>query len=113
MGDRRNVIIKDDPKKVGVALYSHWGGSALPGVLRSALVRGLARWNDAPYLARIIFCEMVRGAEMGETGFGISAGDDMCEASDIDIEVDVAGQRLRLGKGKPWSSFSEFIKGVG
>lgn len=70
MGDRANVVVKDGDEQV--CLYSHCGGSELPNTLRAAMVRGKDRWNDASYLARIIFCEMVRGREMELTGFGIS-----------------------------------------
>jgi len=71
MGDRANVLVKDsyDP---GVYLYTHWGGSDLPLVLQSALSKQW-RWDDASYLARIIFCEMIQGEERGETGYGISS----------------------------------------
>ena len=59
MGDRGNIIVKDGNSEV--YLYTHWTGSDLPDVLRSALKRGKSRWNDGPYLARIIFCEIVKG----------------------------------------------------
>ena len=79
MGDRGNVYILDDLKEdtPGVYLYSHWGGYELPQMVARALVRADAdrqnRWDDAPYLTRIIFCEMVKGYEEETTGFGISA----------------------------------------
>ena len=72
MGDRGNIVIKQDGGKGEIYLYSHWGGEELPKTLRAALVRGKGCWDDSPYLARIIFCEMVKGHEMSETGFGIS-----------------------------------------
>lgn len=71
MGDRANVVVKDRESRV--YLYTHWSGSELPETVRSALVRGQGRWSDGQYLARIIFCEMVKGSEMDTTGFGISA----------------------------------------
>lgn len=77
MGDRGNVAVMqypyDDQDKV-VYLYTHWGGTELPVVLAEALdsAAGRGRWNDPAYLARIIFCRMVRGDEAGETGYGIS-----------------------------------------
>ena len=70
MGDRANVIVQDGDEQV--CLYTHWAGTELPQTLRDALERGRERWNDAQYLARIIFCEMVKGCEMETTGFGIS-----------------------------------------
>lgn len=69
MGDRGNVYMKEDDR--GVYLYTHWSGSELPFVVQNAL-KQQRRWSDGPYLARIIFCEMVKGQELKETGFGIS-----------------------------------------
>lgn len=77
MGDRANVVVRDNwpdeqGEKEAVFLYSHWGGTELPEVLRQALVRGEERWSDGSYLARIIFAEMIKGDPEGSTGFGIS-----------------------------------------
>jgi hypothetical protein len=76
MGDRANIFVADDDydggPPLGVYLYAHWGGEALPLLLQGVLSRGL-RWDDPSYLARLIFCEMVRGDERGEDGYGISA----------------------------------------
>lgn len=84
MGDRRNIIVEFDEKH-SVALYSHWDGSTMREVLARALSRGRSRWTDDAYLARIIFCEMVAGEEMGETGYGIepftTGTTSYCEAS--------------------------------
>lgn len=108
MGDRRNVIVKDRSGGVGVALYTHWGGTELPEVLRKALARR-QRWSDGAYLARIIFSEMVREDIDGETGYGISAGDDICEGDDErDIVVDVRSGTVKVGAAKA-VSFAEFI----
>ena len=77
MGDRANVYMLEGESrggsKTGVYLYTHWGGTELPHVVQRALARR-QRWDDSQYLARIVFCEMVRGYEDEETGFGISAG---------------------------------------
>lgn len=108
MGDRRNVIVKDRSGGVGVALYTHWGGTELPAVLRKALARK-QRWTDGAYLARIIFSEMIRGDLDGETGYGISAGDDLCEGDDErDIVVDVRSGAVKIGAEKA-VPFAEFI----
>lgn len=74
MGDRGNIVVKgyDDRQ---VFLYSHWGGTNLPGILSRALKTGEARWNDEAYIARIIFAHMIEGCRVdATTGFGISAG---------------------------------------
>jgi hypothetical protein len=74
MGDRANVYVKDyDSSEPGVFLYTHWDGSELPETVRVALARE-ERWDDPPYLARIVFCEMIRGDRWDNTtGYGISA----------------------------------------
>jgi hypothetical protein len=71
MGDRGNIFVKNGDEK-GVYLYSHWGGSELPIILKQALSRQI-RWGDASYLTRIIFDEMTRDRQGEELGFGISA----------------------------------------
>ena len=108
MGDRRNVIVKDGESDIGVGLYTHWSGSDLEDIVKSALQRK-QRWEDAPYLARIIFCEMVKGNEREETGFGIAAGNNLCEGSARDITIDVAAQTIRTRQDAKPVSLSAFI----
>ena len=76
MGDRANIVMVQHPwggkPQSLIYFYSHWGGSGLPKVLQSALIRGKGRWDDEPYLARIIFSEMIRDSVEDDTGFGIS-----------------------------------------
>lgn len=105
MGDRGNVKIIDqfDPSK-HVHLYTHWRGSELKDIVQAAM-RKRWRWNDSGYLARIIFCEMVKGDEAGETGFGINA--DQCDEGPL-IIVNVPEQTVTLGR-KAWS-FEDFVK---
>ncbi len=95
MGDRGNIAVLqhgDTPEKPNqVWFYSHWSGTELPDVLKLALGRR-QRWKDDGYLARIIFCEMVKGQKAEETGFGIytSIGD-----NEHDITVcDIPNQRV-------------------
>ena len=71
MGDRGNICVVDREDKI--YLYSHWSGKYLPKTLQDALKRGRDRWTDAPYLTRIIFCEMIKDEVMETTGYGISA----------------------------------------
>lgn len=108
MGDRANIVLKADEEQV--CLYSHWAGSDLPETLRSALKRGEDRLTDAQYLARIVFCEMLKGDSKGLdglTGFGITQkpwdGDDRV------ITVDVEAQTVEIG-GKT-QSIAEFVTG--
>jgi len=71
MGDRGTVVMQ---KQGGsdICFYSHWGASELPQTVASALERGRGRWDDEPYLNRIVFSEMIQDNVMSETGFGIS-----------------------------------------
>lgn len=70
MGDRANVAFLDEDR-VPIYFYSHWGGEALPGLVREVLARK-QRWDDPTYLARMIFSKMVSDDIDGETGYGIS-----------------------------------------
>lgn len=109
MGDRGNIHVREDANDTGVWLYTHWTGSSLEETLRKALVRGRDRWDDCPYLTRIIFCEMLKDDGGGDsldqtTGYGISArlGD-----GGTDLEVNVETQVVSLPGGKTLS-FEEF-----
>jgi len=66
MGERAQILIED----TGVYLYTHWGGIEIIDLLRTALKRK-QRWDDPEYFGRIIFCEMIKGEEKEETGYGI------------------------------------------
>lgn len=88
MGDRANVYVKDGES--GTYLYTHWSGTELPQILATALRRGRGRWDDGQYLARIIFCQMIKGAESEATGYGISAN--VVDGDDRIIVVDPGTQ---------------------
>lgn len=91
MGDRANVYISDPAGDSGVYLYTHSGGTGLPVVVQKALRRRL-RWDDAPYLTRIIFDAMTAGYQGEETGFGISGS--MGDSNHNVIVVDPDSQRI-------------------
>ena len=93
MGDRGNIVIKQEDGNQ-IYLYTHWGGYSLPVVLQNALKRGKHRWDNEPYLARIIFCEMVKGYEMDLTGFGISTYE--CDNEHPHLIVDCATQTVTI-----------------
>lgn len=108
MGDRANIHVRERCGKEtsNVFLYTHWSGSELPETLQRALNRGLSRWHDGPYLARIIFDEMI-GHESGSlTGFGISSivgdGDNRV------LIVDVNAQTVSVDTGRTYS-FEAYI----
>lgn len=108
MGERANIVVKNGSQQV--CLYSHWGGEELRDVLKKAMTRGHSRWNDASYLTRIIFCEMVKDDIEGLTGFGIQQEANEDDANYPTIVVDVDGQIVRVGHYGP-SSFEEFVGG--
>lgn len=89
MGDRGNVCIREQTENVDadVYLYTHWRGSDLPEIVRQALAKQW-RWDDAPYLARIILNEM-QGEDRRETGFGISTtiGDNENPIIVVDVQA--------------------------
>jgi len=67
MGDRGNIVVD------GVWMYTHWDGHGIKNVLKDALQRGVGRWDDGPYLARIVFCQLIKGEKWDDTtGYGLS-----------------------------------------
>jgi len=97
MGDRGNVRIKYDDGN-SVYLYTHWGGTELSQMVARALDRGRKRWDDPSYLARIIFCEMVKGYEMEETGFGIAPYETVPDLNHPTITVDPGSKMVHVGE---------------
>lgn len=71
MGDRGNIKIYFGGSTQPIFFYTHWTGSDVQRIVKTAIARR-ERWHDTPYLARIIFCELVKGNEDNTTGFGIS-----------------------------------------
>ena len=117
MGDRSNVIIIHDAAKTKrTYLYCHWEGTDAFIKVRNALARR-ARWTDSAYLARIVFCALVKGREHEETGFGISPSP---TNSDHELcVIDVPNQRVSFhdygdnnGLNRPNRSYSfeQFVK---
>lgn len=104
MGDRANVVMKRGAEKV--CLYTHWNGTELPETLRAALIRGEDRWTDNQYLARIIFCEMVKGHEMKTTGFGISQ--EICDGEYRVLTVDTEAGTVSVNASRTLT-FQEFV----
>ena len=72
MGDRGNIVIRQGTTNADdVWFYTHWSGSEIGEVVKTALARK-QRWTDDCYLARIVFCQLVKGIEDEEAGCGIS-----------------------------------------
>jgi len=93
MGDRANVYVRQH-NGTSVWLYTHWRGSELPWIVQRTLLRE-QRWNDPPYLARMIFCKMLDGDLESDSGFGISTGPEDNNGYPY-IEVDPIKQRVRF-----------------
>lgn len=106
MGDRANILMKSNGSwDTGVYLYTHWDGTDLPATLQAALIRAEDRWMDDAYLARVIFCEMVRTDLLGTTGYGISAF--VGDGRDRILRVNADDQTVTF-EGKSWT-FKEYI----
>lgn len=92
MATRSNIRLTY-PDKNKVVFYQHWDGDNLSDILKAALKRGMGRWNDPAYLARIIFSEMVKDDIDGLTGFGIQT--EVHEESWFTLDVDLEDQVVR------------------
>lgn len=109
MGDCGNIIVKQGRANASVYLYTHWSGSETPEILQNVLKRR-KRWDDAPYLTRMIFCEMVKGEESGDSGFGITTWLTDNEHDILEVDPDTETVSL-LGKNDKVSwTFEEFCK---
>ncbi len=116
MGDRANIVIEADNDMFPhpVFFYTHWAGYRIKKTLQAALIRGRERWDDAQYLSRVIFCEMV-GNDTGITGLGISTkiGDHGGNLLCVNMEENMVRERdSRKDIGAPilnqWT-FADFI----
>ena len=92
MGMRRNIAL-DYGEQRKIYLYTHWGAESLEDVLRAALIRGRSRWDDPPYLARIIFSEMIQDEVLDTAGYGIApyVMDDEFPTIEVDLEKQTVG----------------------
>lgn len=102
MGDRGNIALKFS-EGGKIYLYTHWHGSSLREILKSALIRGKDRWDDEQYLARIIFSEMIKNDVLGTTGYGISTTLD--DGEDKVVTVNLCVQKIE------GLTFEEFMGG--
>jgi hypothetical protein len=114
MGDRAQVAIKSGNDKV--YLYTHWNGSELVTNVKKSMGRAKDRWDDYEYLARVIFCDLVKGDENSTTGFGIGTQ----PHTDLSYPIPVldcdkqivtweAGNDYSGQPNNPDSSFQDFI----
>lgn len=106
MGERNNIVVTDG--KDTVRFYAHWHSpEMLVKVVHSALSRK-KRWDDYPYLSRIIFCDLIKGDVEGETGFGIVSSAWKSGGTDV-VTVNVSAQEVLLPAQEP-ISFCEFLE---
>lgn len=105
MGTRGNIKMKQQDGSQ-MYFYQHSDAYDLPGTLQAALKRGKSRWTDEIYLGRIIFSEMIQGAVLSETGYGLSTY--LGDGDNRITEVDCAAQTVSHN-GKTWS-FTDFCK---
>lgn len=82
-----------------VYLYTHKTGQDCFKVLQRALQRAPDRWCDEQYLARVIFCEMIKDSDINETaGFGITS---FIAENDLPVfMVDVVNARIVMEDGR-------------
>lgn len=107
MGDRANIVVRMNQweNQPEVYLYTHWDGHSLWKTLQTALAKRW-RWDDESYLTRIIFCEMVKGSEEGETGYGIRTGHPPDNSYPY-LVVDVKEKRVLVTSGAYVVDFEE------
>ena len=64
-------------------------------VVTKSILRAKERWDDESYFARIVFCDLVEGAERELTGFGIAPY--LTEEEFVTVEVEPEKQEVRYG----------------
>jgi len=106
MGDRSNIVVKRGKDKV--YLYGHWMGTDYINILATALNRAKDRWDDNAYIARVIFCDMVRGSLDTTTGYGISST--LCDNEHPLLVLNCKDQRVNLETEKGEIIFSQEIE---
>ena len=105
MGARSNIVVQEQDGS-RIWLYGHWMGEDSINVTRDVLSMR-DRWNDAPYLARMLFEEMIQGAVDKTTGFGISTV--MCDNEYPIIVLEPHTQTAWL-EDSDWSTTPRTIK---
>ena len=99
---------KDEERPV--VLYTHWGAYEMIFDVINVLKKK-ERWNDPPYLSRMIFSEMIKNDINGTTGFGIMT--DNALDTEHEVVVDIDRQEVvwkRNGKDNTTYTFTELIE---
>jgi hypothetical protein len=105
MSDRAEIRVVN-ANQPDLYLYSHWRGKEIALALKDALIRGRLRWEDGPYLTRIIFCELIKKDVLGENDYGIATYNMGTDHVFIDVEPDLK----RVSIGSFYWSFEQFIR---
>lgn len=96
MGDRRQAILHFAQGE-DIYVYVHWSGTELPQIVRDAILRAPDRWNDEPYLARVIVSDVFTAAGIESvTGAGIAPYDQDGDHL-YDVKVDLLAQTVSIG----------------
>lgn len=108
MGDRGNIEVIYETKEgnSSIFFYTHWSGSYIKEVVYNALSER-ERWDDPAYLARIIFCKLVKGDEDGSTGYGIAPY--ICDNEHPIVKVDTERRTVSIGDEPP-CCFSDYVE---
>lgn len=108
MGDRGNIVMRQKDGNQ-IFFYTHYDGSDLPRILQDALIRGEDRWDDEPYLGRIIFCELVKDDVLNNLGYGISTYETDNEHPVLYVSSE--SMTVQCGNDPKFTwSFKEYIK---
>ena len=92
-----------------VVLYTHWGAKEMLNDLITTLKKK-ERWNDPPYLSRMIFCQMMGDYTRGTTGYGIMTDNALDTEEEIIVDIDRQEViRKRTGHDNQTFTFEELI----
>jgi hypothetical protein len=104
VGDRGNIVITDSNWNPTIYFYTHWSGSDLPAIVKEALVKGRERWDDTPYLNRVLFQHLLNG-DKSLAGFGIDT-----QMGDGGTEVYINHDLQQVRYEDTDLGFAEYIK---
>ena len=113
MGDRSNIVIRQEKGKPPLVIYGHWLGAGHIEAVTLALGRGV-RFDDPGYLSRIIFCHAIKacgGTLDDETGFGLSVGY-LCDNEYPVLYVDIPKRQvsIRLAVNRPLHHAGKWVE---
>lgn len=105
MGDRGNIIIVQEEKE-RLYFYTHWAGYDIPRRVAVAFDRARNRWDDEPYMNRVLFDSLAEGDSREEvTGYGID-----WRLGDGGTELTVDYDRQKILYQDHYYSFADFVE---